>query len=225
MESDWGCFDDCQSNPSFDESADNRKSTRVKLLEEVIPFNVQCEIQKLKESQQVEQPALNYYGDSEDFWINAIESSNPDIDLHTKFLLDLKEEDLKRIRSEPKLPDKKSPESKEKAVCQQKKGRLNYGRGKEHEKLKDHPNYNRPYDKCYVFIKLRLKTHDSVKLLGKWYNDDFKNETGFVKFSRPEKRKVNIAFWFFQQLLENKKPKKLMSWIDNKIQKLNSINI
>lgn len=223
MESDWGCFNDYQSNSSVSELDDDYKMTREKSLDEIIPFNHQSANNQIEESQQVEQPSNqpipSYYGRSEEYWSYITE-----IDLHPDFTLNLTKEEFDQIQSQKV----KSSNTNRKIASVKKGKRKAYREGEEYRKISKDPNYNTKYDNTYLFKDLKVKTHAKVKMLGDMFNKDFEKQIksgkiGLTKFPRKANRKVNISYMFFQNLYEDKKTKPIIeTWLKARASELNS---
>lgn len=250
----WGSFDEF-SNDKAEESAQSKKPVeQERSLEDLVPFKSSVYEENKSYFQPIDSQALdsqakqvNYYGQSEDFWIDIIEKNSPDINLRITFKLDLPlideqltltqvkdpekdpEKDLdKDFNTSMNLQNKSLPRTKVK--FKPPKGRPGYGLGLEAQKLNKDPHNNQAIKGCYLYNNLRNPTHTNVKKLGEWYNDDFSSyfstpELGFSEFSRNPKRKMCIAFWFFEELLKDERTNPIiLPWLETKIIKLNSIN-
>lgn len=252
--SNWGCFDEFSSDQAEETTQSKKPIEKERHLEDVLPFkSAEYENKsdfQTPDSQvldvQAEQP--NYYGQSEEFWEYIFDKNSPDINLRITLCLDTpligEQPTLAQVKDPGKEPEKdpgKNPEDNAsfnlssinnpriKVKYKPPKGRPGYGSGHEAQKLSKDPHNNTAIDECYLYKNLRDPSHANVKKLGEWYNDDFSKyflspELGFSKFSRNQFRKKNIAFWFFEELLQNGKTNPIiLPWLNEKIMKLNSI--
>lgn len=235
MENNWGTFDETPSDTQAEEVTE-ASVPAVKELESLIPFGNSHYVKEAdqKDSDEVRQDVYipqennaNYFGQSNEFWLNILMRDNLDINIHFEFDYNenLVENELMPNQAKFNLEDKilKKGSSKAKQV----KGRPGYGEGKEHQKLANDPHFNSPAEECYVFKQLRNPNKKNLCLLGQYFNKDFsqyfsKDNQEIRKFSRNENRSKKIGYWFFEDLLRNENTKQIVfPWIKNKIQEIN----
>ncbi|KAK8876218.1 hypothetical protein M9Y10_006409 [Tritrichomonas musculus] len=87
--------------------------------------------------------------------------------------------------------------------------RPNYGRGFEHEKIKDLPGFNYDIKTSNFYKATGEQQYSFYKELGLKYNaefdDDIKEKT-MEKFGRKETRKLSFAIYFFEQIFDDIRP-------------------